>query len=367
MSNLDPKEVSSFADLVAKMNQLENGERVSSSKPHHLEEGLAANDMTSILENMYRETPFESAKALPAEYDMPNQSPVLGSDEEKNVYGDYFVGENIDPEDVGEYDQEGDMAKGDLNRAADAALELESILSDGDNLPEWVQAKITKALDYLDTARDYMKNELEEGYKVLPPMDREKYQARKGLEGPFSTLSGKVVYYDPKEGSYYDPDTDMYISYDDFQALDNDYSDMNEGPNPGDEESWDGVSPGTSQVAGAGNSGYKGPVAPEGSVDPTQLSKMTKEDQVSKKRSIMDYLRDVDTSAVQEVIKEPVKSYKAANGKSLKIFGNEDDGYRVKINGKESKSSFGKLADAVQACESFIQKTTPQNLDYMDE
>ena len=81
----------------------------------------------------------------------------------------------------------------------------------------------------------------------------------------------------------------------------------------------------------------------------------------------MDYLRDVDTSAVQEVIKEPVKSYKAANGKSLKIFGNEDDGYRVKINGKESKSSFGKLADAVQACESFIQKTTPHNLDYMDE
>jgi hypothetical protein len=67
-----------------------------------------------------------------------------------------------------------------------------------------------------------------EGYKVLPPMDKEKYQARDGLEGPFSTLSGKVVYYDPKAGSYYDPDTDMYISYDDFQKLDNDYSDMKE-------------------------------------------------------------------------------------------------------------------------------------------
>jgi len=65
-----------------------------------------------------------------------------------------------------------------------------------------------------------------EGYKVLPPMDTEKYQERSGLEGPFPTMSGKVVYYDPKEGSYYDPDTDMYISYDDFQALDNDYSGM---------------------------------------------------------------------------------------------------------------------------------------------
>jgi hypothetical protein len=65
-----------------------------------------------------------------------------------------------------------------------------------------------------------------EGYKVLPPMDREKYQERPGLEGPFSTLSGKVIYYDSKEGSYYDPDTDMYLSYDEFQQLDKDYSGM---------------------------------------------------------------------------------------------------------------------------------------------
>ena len=64
-----------------------------------------------------------------------------------------------------------------------------------------------------------------EGYKVLPPMDP-KYVERKGLEGPFTTLSGKVVYYDPKEGSYYDPDTDFYLSYDEFRQHDNDYKDV---------------------------------------------------------------------------------------------------------------------------------------------
>ena len=53
-----------------------------------------------------------------------------------------------------------------------------------------------------------------------------KYTERSGLEGPFTTLSGKVVYYDPKEGSYYDPDTDMYMSYDEFQNYDKDYSGM---------------------------------------------------------------------------------------------------------------------------------------------
>ena len=64
----------------------------------------------------------------------------------------------VEANDPGEYDQEGDMAQQDLRTAADAAEELRSILHSDENLPEWVQAKITKAVDYLDTARDYMKS-----------------------------------------------------------------------------------------------------------------------------------------------------------------------------------------------------------------
>ena len=60
---------------------------------------------------------------------------------------------------------------------------------------------------------------LTEGYSVVPGFDRDKYQERQGLEGPFSTKSGKVVYYDKVEGKYYDPDTDMYIEYDDWRAM----------------------------------------------------------------------------------------------------------------------------------------------------
>jgi hypothetical protein len=45
----------------------------------------------------------------------------------------------------GEYDREGDMAKDDLESLAMAAKELHSILGDDENLPEWVQSKITKA------------------------------------------------------------------------------------------------------------------------------------------------------------------------------------------------------------------------------
>lgn len=58
---------------------------------------------------------------------------------------------------------------------------------------------------------------MQEGWSQLPNMP-ERYTERDGLEGPFMTLSGKVVYYDPREGSYYDPDTDMYMDYEEFRA-----------------------------------------------------------------------------------------------------------------------------------------------------
>ena len=64
--------------------------------------------------------------------------------------------ESIALVDKGEYDREGDMAKEQLHTIKLAARELASILSDDENLPEWVQSKITKAMDYIDTARDYM-------------------------------------------------------------------------------------------------------------------------------------------------------------------------------------------------------------------
>ena len=51
-------------------------------------------------------------------------------------------------------------------------------------------------------------------------MDRDKYQKRDGLEGPIMTRACKVLYYDNKAGKYYDPDTDMYLSYDEFRNYD---------------------------------------------------------------------------------------------------------------------------------------------------
>jgi hypothetical protein len=39
---------------------------------------------------------------------------------------------------------------------------------------------------------------------------RTKYSPRDGLEGPFN-FSGRVLYYDVKQGQYYDPRSDFYV------------------------------------------------------------------------------------------------------------------------------------------------------------
>jgi len=61
--------------------------------------------------------------------------------------------------DAGEFGREGDMAKEQLHTIEAAAEELASILHDEQDLPEWVQKKVTLAMDYIDTARDYMKSQ----------------------------------------------------------------------------------------------------------------------------------------------------------------------------------------------------------------
>jgi len=68
------------------------------------------------------------------------------------------------------------------------------------------------------------------GYAVLADkfeMDqmRTKYGPRKGLEGPFN-FSGRVLYYCNKEGAYYDPSCDWYVSDEEMTAIHNQLLDV---------------------------------------------------------------------------------------------------------------------------------------------
>lgn len=107
-----------------------------------------------------------------------------------------------------EYDQEGDMAKDQLHTLTKAAKELSSILSDDQNLPEWVQSKITKALDYIKTANDYMDQERHDVEPVAEKAVSKKQQKFMGMvhaaqkgEKPASKEVAKVAKEMPKKAA----------------------------------------------------------------------------------------------------------------------------------------------------------------------
>jgi hypothetical protein len=61
-----------------------------------------------------------------------------------------------------EYDYEGDMARGQLQSIINNAQRVHDMLKDNDNLPEWVQSKITLSEDYISTVANYMMSEIDE-------------------------------------------------------------------------------------------------------------------------------------------------------------------------------------------------------------
>lgn len=58
------------------------------------------------------------------------------------------------------------------------------------------------------------------GYAIIGERNN-RWQPRPGLEGPFYFANGRVLYYDPKEGQYYDPLTDYYVEQDEINEIHN--------------------------------------------------------------------------------------------------------------------------------------------------
>lgn len=49
----------------------------------------------------------------------------------------------------------------------------------------------------------------------------QEYGPRAGLEGPFHYPNGRVLYYDPKAGEYWDSRTDFYVDRNEVSDLQN--------------------------------------------------------------------------------------------------------------------------------------------------
>jgi len=76
----------------------------------------------------------------------------------------------------GEIDHEGRMAKRQLQDIAEYSAELSEMLQDDTQLESWVQAKITKAADYISKVKHYLEYEMKSGKhdqitSQMPQMD----------------------------------------------------------------------------------------------------------------------------------------------------------------------------------------------------
>jgi phosphopantetheine adenylyltransferase len=96
--------------------------------------------------------------------------------------------------DKGEYDYEGAMARTQLQTVIRNSQELINMLSMDENMPEWVQSKITLAQDYISSVRDYLKSREELGEEVTPSTGGLKKACWKGYTAVgMKTKNGRKV------------------------------------------------------------------------------------------------------------------------------------------------------------------------------
>ena len=121
---------------------------------------------------------------------------------------DSITGKLKESKDAGEYDYEGAMAKTLLQTICRNAEALKDMLEDDENLPEWVQSKITKAEDYITTSLDYMKSteELDEDVEQIEELNKDTLysyadKAEKDQDKQFNTIGKGMRDNNPKSAN----------------------------------------------------------------------------------------------------------------------------------------------------------------------
>ena len=99
-----------------------------------------------------------------------------------------------------EYDYEGDMARSQLQSIVMNAQKVHDMLKDNDNLPEWVQSKITLAEDYILTVSNYMATEIDE--QTNKEYTHKVVNKRGDIVGKYTSLKVATRARDRKDNAY---------------------------------------------------------------------------------------------------------------------------------------------------------------------
>jgi len=70
---------------------------------------------------------------------------------------------------------------------------------------------IVKKITAKQSKKDFVKQVQERQAPTMPRIDPDEYPPIDGMEGPWRFKKGHILYYDNKEGRYYDRKTDLYV------------------------------------------------------------------------------------------------------------------------------------------------------------
>jgi len=131
--------------------------------------------------------------------------------------------------DAREYDYEGDMAMSQIRSLMFNAQDMMDLMEENTNLPEWVQSKITLAEDYISTAANYLRGELNEEVKRYVPSPHgtpvpkkpkgeyerkvDKYLKKKYNKEEVELTEGRPSQRHPLEGHEYHKKTNAELEY----------------------------------------------------------------------------------------------------------------------------------------------------------
>lgn len=194
-----------------------NGKEVPNCVPKNEEQDIEERNK----ENATKRKNMDASRG--ARYKLNNPVPKAGAQHKTGVAHNKAIGRALRSEekDAGEYDYEGAMAKTALQTICRNAEDMMEMLKDDENLPEWVQAKIVKAEDYMSSVREYMQSVKELGESFVAESH---FKVGEKVKCKDSGMTGKVVAKDPSEkGKYYTVKTDsgktMKYSPDELKSL----------------------------------------------------------------------------------------------------------------------------------------------------
>lgn len=115
-----------------------------------------------------------------------------------------------------EGDSEGRMSQGDLRSVARNALLIDSLITEDSDLPEWIQAKITTAADYLNSVSQYLQHS---------GKDRDMMFAEE-MEGPDPCWKGYEMVGTKQKNGKEVPNCVKKKSSDNAESCDSDYAEV---------------------------------------------------------------------------------------------------------------------------------------------